>query len=70
MLHIQISNLSHKHKPQILYIIENIMGRIDGIIDDKVERKFRIKVVEKYGGKKGTLSVALEEAIEDWLKKK
>lgn len=43
------------------------MGRIDGIIRDDLDKDFRLRVVEKFGGKKGTLSIALEEAIERWL---
>jgi|APSaa5957512535_1039671.scaffolds.fasta_scaffold07575_3 hypothetical protein len=46
------------------------MGRVDGIIDDVVESEFRVEVVTKLGGKKGTLSAALEEAMKDWIKKK
>ncbi len=46
------------------------MGRIDGIISDELEAKFRVKVVKTLGGKKGTLSEALEKAIDAWVKKK
>ena len=44
------------------------MGRIDAVIADELEKKLRLKAVDKFGGKKGTLTQALEEAIETWLK--
>jgi len=44
------------------------MGRIDAIIDDDLEKKLRIKAVEQFGGKKGSLTEALEAAIQTWLK--
>jgi hypothetical protein len=37
-------------------------------IDRELEKKFRIKVAEKYGGQKGAVTLALEEAIRFWLK--
>ena len=46
------------------------MGRIDAIIEDDLEKQFRMKIVERFGGKKGTLTEALEEAIQNWLDKK
>jgi hypothetical protein len=33
-----------------------------------VEKKFRVKVVEKFGVQKGAVTKALEEAIRLWLK--
>lgn len=46
------------------------MGRIDAVIPDELEKRFRMQILEKFGGKKGTLTEALEEAIEEWVKKK
>ena len=43
------------------------MGRIDVIIPNDLEKKLRMKAVEKFGGKKGSLTDALEEAIETWI---
>ena len=37
-------------------------------INPDLERKLRIKIAEKYGGQKGALKKALEEAITLWLK--
>ncbi len=45
------------------------MGRIDAVIPDDLEKKLRMKAVEKFGGKKGSLTAALEDAIETWVKK-
>jgi hypothetical protein len=39
-----------------------------GDIDKELERKFRIKVAEKYVGQSGAITKALEEAIRLWLK--
>jgi len=43
------------------------MGRICVDIPDELERKFRVKVIEKFGGKKGDLSRAATEAIREWI---
>ena len=44
------------------------MGRIDAVISDELERQLRMKAVEKFGGKKGSLTEALEDAIRTWVK--
>jgi hypothetical protein len=41
---------------------------IYGKIDKELEKKFRIKVVEKYSGQDKAITRALEEAIKLWLK--
>jgi hypothetical protein len=43
------------------------MGRIDAVIPDELEKKLRMKAVERFGGKKGSLTEALEAAIEKWV---
>ena len=43
------------------------MGRIAVELSDELERKLRFKIVERFSGKKGDLSRALEEAIEKWI---
>jgi hypothetical protein len=43
------------------------MGRIDAEIEDDLEKKVRMKAVEKFGGKKGSLTNAIEEALKDWV---
>ena len=45
------------------------MGRIYIVLSDQVERRLRLAVVMRLGGKKGDLSGAIENAIVDWLKK-
>jgi len=36
-------------------------------INSDLERKFRIRIAEKYGGQKGALKKAFEDAIALWL---
>jgi len=38
-------------------------------VNEKLGRKFRAKVIEVKGNKKGALSEAIEEAIKLWLEK-
>ena len=45
------------------------MGRIYIVLSDEVERRLRIEIVKRLGGKKGNLSAAIEMAVKDWLKK-
>jgi hypothetical protein len=46
------------------------MGAIKVILSDDLEEKFRKKVFQIYGMKKGNIKLAIEEAIEDWIIKK
>jgi hypothetical protein len=43
------------------------MGRISVDLPDKLEKQLRLKTVEKFGGKKGDLSRAVEDAIKTWV---
>jgi len=43
------------------------MGVIYARIDEQIEKKFRVKVVEKYGGQRRALSKAVEEALQLWV---
>jgi hypothetical protein len=45
------------------------MGRISVHLSDKLEKKLRFKTIEGFGGRKGDLSRAIEEAIETWVAK-
>jgi hypothetical protein len=45
------------------------MGQIYVDIPDKLEKELRIKTIERFGGKKGDLSRAVEEAIATWVAK-
>jgi hypothetical protein len=46
------------------------MGRISADLPDELEKQLRLKTVERFGGKKGDLSRAVEEAIKTWIAKK
>jgi len=39
------------------------------VLSDEVERKLRLAAVTVYGGKKGDLSGAIENAVKEWLDK-
>jgi len=45
------------------------LGKLYIVLPDEVERRLRIEIVKRLGGKKGDLSAAIEEALKDWLKK-
>ncbi|MGC1135412.1 MAG: hypothetical protein WA941_21470 [Nitrososphaeraceae archaeon] len=45
------------------------MARIDAVINDNLEQKFRIEITKRLGGRKGDLAKALEQAIDDWIQK-
>jgi hypothetical protein len=45
------------------------MGRISAVLSDELEKQLRYKALEKFGGKKGDLSRAVEEAVKKWLEK-
>jgi hypothetical protein len=37
-------------------------------IDDNLEKRFREEVFKRFGMKKGNIQVAIEEAIETWIR--
>ncbi len=43
------------------------MGRISVDIPDGLEKELRLKTIERFGGRKGDLSKAVEEAVETWV---
>jgi len=45
------------------------VGIIHVRIDDELENRFRKKILDVYGSKKGALARAVEEAIKLWLEK-
>jgi hypothetical protein len=45
------------------------MGRISVTISDELEKELRFKTIERFGGKKGDLTRAVEEAIKTWVAK-
>ncbi len=45
------------------------MGRISADLPDELEKELRLKTIERFGGRKGDLSRAVEEAVETWVAK-
>jgi hypothetical protein len=45
------------------------MGRISVWLSEELEKKLRFKTIERFGGRKGDLSKAVEEAVETWIAK-
>lgn len=45
------------------------MVKINIVVNDKLDLKFRQAVSDKLGWKKGNYSKAFEEAMQDWIKK-
>jgi hypothetical protein len=43
------------------------MGRISVELSDGLDNRLRFRMVEKFGGKKGDLSKAIEEAVKKWV---
>jgi hypothetical protein len=39
-------------------------------LPDELEKQLRIKTVERFGGKKGDLSKAVEQAVKMWISNK
>ena len=45
------------------------MGKMNIVLDDERENKFRRAIFESKGMKKGNISEAIEEAIDLWIEK-
>ena len=45
------------------------MATIKGEVPEELEKEFRKVIAEKYGLKKGNISLALKNAIEEWIAK-
>jgi hypothetical protein len=48
------------------FMVKN-MGKMNIVLSDECEEKFRKAVYEKKGYKKGNISEAVEEAIDLWI---
>ncbi|MFZ0220653.1 MAG: hypothetical protein WAM42_03030 [Candidatus Nitrosopolaris sp.] len=48
-------------------LIEN-MGKMNIVIEDDIEERFRRTVANSKGFRKGNISIALQEAMELWIK--
>jgi len=51
------------------YLSTEGMAKMNIVLKDKTEEKFREAVFKAKGMKKGNISEAMEEAIEDWIEK-
>ena len=45
------------------------VGRISVTLPDELEKKLRFKTIERFSGKKGDLTKAVEEAVQEWVAK-
>lgn len=45
------------------------MGRICVNLSNELEKNLRLEIIERFGGKKGDLSRAIEEAVKTWVAK-
>jgi hypothetical protein len=45
------------------------MGRVTVNLSNELEKKLRFKTIEIYGGRKGDLSKAVEQAVKTWVEK-
>jgi hypothetical protein len=43
------------------------IGIISVDIQDELEKKLRLKTIERFGGRKGDLSKAVAEAVKTWV---
>lgn len=43
------------------------MGKMNIVLSDDLEERFRKAVFERKGMKKGNISMALQEAIQQWI---
>ena len=53
--------------PISIRLFGDIMGKMNIVLDDELEEKFRKAVFQRKGMKKGNISKALEEAIKQWI---
>jgi len=47
--------------------LETKMGRVSVFLSDDLEKMLRFKTIERFGGRKGDLSKAIEEAVKTWV---
>jgi hypothetical protein len=45
------------------------MARMDVIVPDDLEKRFREEVFKRLGMKRGNITLAVQEAIEQWIEK-
>lgn len=47
-------------------VVDN-MARINLVIDDDLDKRFRDEVNKRLGMKKGNIKIAIEEAMKNWI---
>ena len=62
-------NTCESCKTKKIIAVKIKMGRISVWLSDELEKKLRFKTIERFGGRKGDLSKAVEEAVEIWVAK-
>jgi Ribbon-helix-helix domain len=45
------------------------LGRVSVELSNELEKQLRFKTIERFGGRKGDLSRAVEEAVKTWIAK-
>jgi hypothetical protein len=45
------------------------MGRMDITLPNNLEQRFRHEIFKRYGMKKGNITLAIQEAVEEWIEK-
>ena len=50
-------------------VVVKKLGKINLVISDKLEKEFREAVYKKFGLKRGNITKATEEALQEWIKK-
>ena len=60
-------HLTRPNHAQKLIQLVNGMGRICVDISDEIKKELIFKTVEKFGGRKGDLAKAVEEAVKTWV---
>ncbi len=50
-----------------VYIHTDIMGRMQIVLSDDLEKEFREEVFKRMGMKKGNVSLAVEDAVKQWI---
>ena len=54
---------------QVLRLLRRTMARLTLTLNDELDKKLRETVAQTIGFKKGNLQVAIEQALEEWIRK-
>lgn len=50
--------------------VVRVLGALNVVISDEIDRKFREEVGKRFGAERGNLARATEEALELWIRTK